>query len=81
VPIATYNHYATSKAPGGFCQVLGHQVDFSSESLQTLYGAVGTHQDYIAKVKNSVRQMPHGLWLLPADARKSIKQPELTPFP
>jgi hypothetical protein len=81
VPIATYRDYATAKPGGGFCGVFGHEVAFASEQVQSLYGAVGPHQSYVAKVKENVQQMLQGRWLLPEDAERIVLEAELARLP
>ena len=35
----------------------GHQVDFGTAKLYELYGVVGAHQNYVAKVRASVDRL------------------------
>lgn len=81
VPTATYYESATLKDGYAYAWSFGHQDDFSSEKLQKLYGVVGTHQNYVAKVKASVKKLLSQKWLEPTEANKIIQQAELTPIP
>jgi alpha/beta hydrolase family protein len=71
VPVATYYNLATATAPGGFCSLFGHEVAFTSVTLQSLYHS---HQDYVAKVRASVAQMLRGRWVEPEEAREIVEQ-------
>ena len=81
VPTATYFEWATAKPNAPYCWSFGHQDDFTSEQLQTIYGSVAPRQTYVADVKASVAKMLASRWLLPADAQQVIRQAELTPIP
>ncbi|WCK54961.1 alpha/beta hydrolase domain-containing protein [Aneurinibacillus sp. Ricciae_BoGa-3] len=81
VPTATYYESATAKPGYPFAWSFGHQDDFRSETLQKIYGAVGTHQKYVAKVQASVKQLESQRWLEPQEGDKIIQQAELTPIP
>jgi hypothetical protein len=81
VPAATYYESATAKQGYPFAWSFGHQDDFSTETLQKLYGTVGTHQNYVAKVEASVKQLENQRWLEPQEGDKIIQQAELTPIP
>jgi hypothetical protein len=86
VPIATY--YGTADAgagpTGSFCRLLGHEVAFSSKTLQELYplqGSYPPHESYVGKVRRSVQRMVRQRWLEPEDARKIIRQAVHTTIP
>lgn len=81
VPTATYNESATLKEGYVYAWSFGHQVDFSSEKLQQIYGAVAPHQNYVTQVKASVEKLLKERWLEPEEAEKIIQQAELTPIP
>lgn len=75
VPIATYYETATG---GAFCGVLGHQDDFGSGQLQSLYV---THQSYVAKVVEATARMRHARFVEPADAREIVQEARYTRIP
>jgi hypothetical protein len=81
VPTATYNEYATLKSGYPYAWSFGHQVDFTSETLQKLYGAVGPHQTYVRQVEASVKQLTKERWLEPEEGQKIIQQAKFTPIP
>lgn len=81
VPIATYNESATLKEGYVYAWSFGHQVDFTSEQLQKLYGKVGTHQNYVKNVEDSVKQLLEERWLETEEGRKIIQQAIYTPIP
>jgi hypothetical protein len=81
VPIATYYDTATAQPGSGFCGLFGHQVDFSSQQLQSLYGIDNTHQNYVAKVTADVKDLVAKRWLLPEDGQNIIEQAEFTQIP
>jgi hypothetical protein len=83
VPIATYHGTAAagSGPTGSFCRLLGHEVPFSSKVLQELYPLPESysypgHETYVAKVRDNVKQMINGRWLLPEDAKRVVLQAE-----
>jgi hypothetical protein len=75
VPIATYNETASG---GAFCGVLGHQVDFGSGQLQSLYV---THQNYVAKVIEATARMKRDRFVEAEDAREIITEARYTRIP
>jgi hypothetical protein len=81
VPTATYYEWATLKPGYAYAWSFGHQDDFNSETLQKLYGAVSPHQNYLAKVKSSVKKLVRERWLEPQEGMKIIQQAEFTPIP
>jgi hypothetical protein len=81
VPTATYYEYATLKDGYYFAWSFGHQIDFTSQALQRIYGTVGAHQNYVAKVKESVKELASQRWIEPQEAAIIIKEAELTPIP
>ncbi|WP_409304136.1 alpha/beta hydrolase domain-containing protein [Peribacillus sp. SCS-155] len=81
VPRATYNEWATLKPGYPYAWSFGHQVDFSSETLQKMYGAVGAHQNYVKQIKASVNKLVKQRWLEPEEGEKIVLEAELTPLP
>lgn len=81
VPRATYMESATLKEGFAYAWSFGHQVDFTSEELQKLYGAVGAQQNYIIKIEASVKQLVDDRWLEPEEGQKIIQEATLTPLP
>jgi hypothetical protein len=81
VPTATYFESATLKPGYAYAWSFGHQDDFTSETLQKLYGAVAPHQNYLSKIKASVKNLIRDRWLEPEEGSKIIQQAELTPIP
>ncbi|MEA2330098.1 MAG: hypothetical protein QOH58_236 [Thermoleophilaceae bacterium] len=75
VPIATYNETASG---GAFCRVLGHQVDFGSGQLQSLYV---TRQNYVAKVIEATASMRRARFVEPEDAKEIVTEARYTRVP
>jgi hypothetical protein len=75
VPIATYYETATG---GAFCGVLGHQDDFGSGQLQSLYV---TRQNYVAKVVEATARMRRARFVEPADAKEIVQEARYTRIP
>ncbi len=74
VPTAAY-YDTNTPLPGdrGFCSnsTVGHVEPFSAAELKKLYP---THANYVAKVTRSALSLEHQGFLLPADARATIKE-------
>jgi hypothetical protein len=81
VPTATYYEFATEKPGYPYAWSFGHQDDFTSDKLQSIYGTVAPHQNYLAKVKASVNQLVEARWLESEEGKKIVMQAELTPIP
>lgn len=81
VPTATYFESATPVEGLPYAWSFGHQVDFGTAKLHALYGVVGAHQNYVAKVKAEVEKLLADRWLLPEEAEKIITEAELRPIP
>jgi hypothetical protein len=81
VPVATYNIGGTLNPGYAYCSSFGHELPFGSEFLGKLYGTPFAQQNYVAKVKQNVRQMLNGRWVLPEEAWKIVTEAELRPIP
>jgi len=81
VPIATYDESATAQPGYPYNWSFGHQEDFTGEVLQKIYGLVGPHQEYVARIKASVEALVKARWLEPEEGQKIIMEAELTPIP
>jgi hypothetical protein len=78
VPVATYVDWATDREPGGFGELLGHEIRFASAKLETLYPS---NRDYVAQVRAAVARMLDGGWVEPADAAAIVEQARYTAVP
>lgn len=81
VPTATYVETATAVEGLPYAWSFGHQIDFGTAKLHELYGVVGAHQNYVAKVRASVDKLLAEGWLLPEDAQRIVTEAELRPVP
>ena len=74
VDVPTTTIMPTSLAPGGVlsnpCAYLGYQLDFTPDTLQSLYGS---HANYVKKVTKDVDAQVKAGFLLPAAAAEQVK--------
>ena len=76
VPVATY--IASTPGDTMFQRMIGLQVPFSKEQLAALYP---THDDYVAKVKQSVETLVRERWIFPEDGAEILAEAETAAIP
>ena len=76
VPFATY--IASSPGDTMFQRMIGLEVPFATEQLTALYP---THDDYVAKVKESVAGLVRDRWIFPEHGDEILAEAEAAAIP
>jgi hypothetical protein len=74
VPTSTWNGNSTGES---FCRIAGHEIPFSTEALNDLYG---NHENYVDAVKDSVAKLVTEGFLVKEDGDKVIAEAERKTF-